>query len=142
MAQPEWQYIGRIGDQDPIAYGGGFVYEDKTGVYAPEITWFEPAPDRDWHETGGKTPLAIYRLIIERDSKSEWWYDKLSDVANSNGLTIEDLQKLAHSGETMPRAALYWDLLGYFGPYQFDQEPVTMTEDEAYEKYAEEMKHR
>jgi hypothetical protein len=137
--QPEWKCVGHIGDRDPIAHGGGFVYEDTTGVYDPEITWFEPAPDEDWHKTEGKTPVEVYRFIIERIPEREWWYDKLDDVARSCGRTAEDYIVEA-SGTVMERAMLYMDLIGYFGAFEFCQYPITMTEDEAYERYAEEMK--
>jgi hypothetical protein len=63
--QPSWKCIGHVGDCDPIAHGGGFIYIDTTGVYGPEMTWFEPAPDDDWHKTEGATPLQVYRLMLE-----------------------------------------------------------------------------
>ena len=138
--QPEWRLAGRIGDVDPIAHGGGFVYEDATGVYAPEIAWFEHAPDEQWHRDGGATPVTVYRIVVERDSEAEWWHERLADVAASAGLDPESLREQAGETDTMTRARLYSDLISYFGPYEFDQYPVTMTEDEAYAKYAAELK--
>lgn len=64
--QPEWKNVGHIGDVDPIAHGGGFVYVDTTGVYPPELTWFEPGSDEQWHKTEGKTPLQVYRTVLDR----------------------------------------------------------------------------
>lgn len=106
--QPVWKFKGHCGDVDPIAHGGGFVYEDATGVYAPEMTWFEPAPDEDWHKTEGQTPVSIYRVCIERDSTKEWWYSKLGNVASCLGATVEEVQGWA-SGDTMSQAQLYFD---------------------------------
>lgn len=89
VQQPTWRNIGHVGDVDPIAYGGGFVYEDETGVYCPEMAYFEPAPDED-------SPLHVYRVLLERDSTQEWWYADLSSVASYAGLTLGEAQRVAN----------------------------------------------
>ena len=63
--QPKWKCIGHIGDVDPIAYGGGFVYVDETGIYPPELTYFEPASDEDWKENEDKAKLQEYRIVLD-----------------------------------------------------------------------------
>jgi hypothetical protein len=138
--QPTWKFAGRVGDADPIAYGGGFVYRDATGVYPPELTLFEPASDEFWHRTGGGTPVRIFRIIIERNLLNEWWWKNLQQVANATGRSRESLQEAARDGSILEQAQLYSDLISHFGPYEFDQDPVTMTEDQAYAKYAAELK--
>lgn len=139
--QPKWQFIGHVGDVDPIAYGGGFVYEDRTKVYAPEMTYFEPAPDSEWDKLGGKTPLAVYRILLERDSTSEWWYARLPEVASYAGVQIETLQGMA-LGSTMQKALIYEMLIQYFGAHEFDSYPNTTTEGKAYFRYWREMHHK
>lgn len=136
--QPNWKHVGSIGDRDPIAYGGGFIYEDTTGVYAPEVTYFEPAPDEEWHKTEGKTPVTVYRFVLERDPRSEWWWERLAEVASYTTRTIEHCQADAF-GTPQQQAQLYSDLISYFGAEEFDSYSTTMTEDEAYERYAAEM---
>jgi hypothetical protein len=96
MSQPIWECIGHIGDVDPIAYGGGFIYTDQTGVYPPELTWFEPGSHEEWKEKGAETQLKVYRIILERDSTSEWWYSRLAAVSSSTGLPVEELQTWRH----------------------------------------------
>lgn len=93
--QPIWKLIGHTGDIDPIAYGGSFVYIDETGVYCPEMAFFEPGSDEQWHETEGATPLQVYRILLERNSEREWWYEKLSSIATFTGQALEDLQAIA-----------------------------------------------
>lgn len=137
--QPVWRNVGHIGDVDPIAYGGGFVYEDETGIYCPEMSYFEPAPDSEWHKTEGATPLRVYRVLLEKDSTREWWYEDLQAVANYTGQTLHEAQRMAN-GTTMERAILYSDLISYHGAENFDSYPQTMTEDEAYARYKAEMK--
>lgn len=166
--QPEWKYVGHIGDVDPIAYGGGFIYVDTTGVYPPELTWFEPAPDEEWHKTEGQTPLQIYRLQLEpprfktltdtgrrtTDSSKglpssqrgdtwewaeEWFVGHLESVATSAGTTKFRLLRELFSREPMVRARAYETMIHHHGPFEFDQYPITLTENEAYDKYASEM---
>ena len=138
--QPIWKYAGHIGDVDPIAYGGGFVYTDETNVYGPELTYFEPGPDEEWHDKGGETKLTVYRVLLESGS-CEWWYSKLSEVAEFTGQDIADLERIATSPiSPLELASLYSDLIHYFGPHDFDSYPTETTENEAYAKYAEEMK--
>lgn len=136
--QPIWKYVGHVGDRDPIAHGGGFVYEDITGVYPPEIHWFEPGSDEEWRDKGGATKLQVYRVMIEPDPEGEWWWKRLDDVASFTGLYLEALQESAKD-TTMERAILYADMLHYFGLHEFDSYPIEMTEDEAYSRYAFEL---
>jgi hypothetical protein len=137
--QPTWKYVGRLGDVDPITYGGGFVYEDESGVYSPELQWFEPTPDEVWEELGDKTPVQTYRILLEKDSKNEWWYDKLNELAPFTGLSLEYLEGLATSA-TASKASLYESLIQYWGPENFDSYPQTLTESDARQKFAEELK--
>ena len=138
--QPQWKYIGTIGDCDPITYGGGFVYVDVLGNYSPEIAWFEPeTDDKSWQEHGDQIPVVISRILIEKDSTEEWWYRDLDVLSRVIGKPLEELQQMANSNCTMEKALLYMDLLCFFGSYQFDQEPQVISEKTAYQKYAKEM---
>lgn len=137
--QPIWKFAGHIGDIDPIAYGGGFIYTDETNVYCPEMTWFEPASDEEWHKTEGQTPVQVYRVLLEKDSEMEWWYSRLSEIASYAGQAVQELQRIAHSSNPVELASLYSSLIGYFGIANFDEYPTAITEDEAYRKYAGEM---
>jgi hypothetical protein len=137
--QPEWKCVGSFGDVDPIAYGGGFIYEDTTGVYAPEVTLFIPGSDEKWKEKEGKTPLEVRRFIIERTPQDEWWWDKRADLAGFMGGTVAEFEEDAVNGSLRQQANIYQSIGQYYGFDNFDAEPRTMTEDEAYEKYKEEM---
>ena len=157
--QPEWKFAGHIGDVDPIAYGGGFVYSDVSGnFYPPEMSWFEPSDDNLWHNLEEKTPVTVYRLVLDRGvfwtrgsyherwgkynryQYKEWWFRDLPALSRSTGIDETELWKAAMFGDTMERAWLYYSLIGYFGPHEFDSYPIVSTEGECYERYAEEMK--
>lgn len=45
--QPAWKFIANLGDASPLEHGGFFVYQDETGVYAPEARYLEPN-DSTW----------------------------------------------------------------------------------------------
>lgn len=168
--QPKWKCVGHVGDIDPIAHGGGFIYQDETGIYPPELAYFEPSDDGEWERLQEKTPLTIYRVSLEpprfktltEEGKSrglhhtrelppsergktwewynEWFVDKLSDVATTNGVTPLRLLRELFSKEPQQRALAYWELILYFGPDEFDQYPLQTTEGEAYERYEMEMR--
>ena len=59
--QPDWKFIGNIGDVNPITYGGAFIYEDRTGVYAPEVAYI----DTDNSDELEKGTWRVYRFSIE-----------------------------------------------------------------------------
>jgi hypothetical protein len=139
--QPIWKYVGHVGDVDPIAYGGGFIYVDETGVYGPEMTYFQPGPDEDWHKLGGTIPVETHRILLEHGA-GEWWYSKLDHIASYTGISLEQLQTDAQSTDAMTLAQLYADLISYFGAHEFNDYPVIISEDEAYAKYADEMNRR
>ena len=135
--QPQWKYLDTIGDRDPITNWGGFVYVDELGNYDPELVWFERFETR--YEISN---VRISRIILERNSLEEWWYDKLQSIADFSGRPLEELQQMAITDIYLEKALLYAYLLSYFGAYEFDQEPITLTGNEAYQKYSFEITGR
>ena len=126
--QPNWTLVANLGDVNVAQYGGFLVYVDATGVYPPEVELYEASDD----ETGGE----VYRFILERDSASEWWYERLADVAASCGTDSAMYRAALESGDTLGVALVYRDLVGYFSPGEFDLFPRRLTEAEAEERYA------
>lgn len=80
--QPEWEMIENIGDVNPLDYGGGFVFRDKTGVYPEELEILEVDEEKlrrlddigfsDMDEFDKQTaaegikPYTIYRIVLDR----------------------------------------------------------------------------
>lgn len=61
--QPDWKLVGAVGDVNPIDHGGGFIYEDTTGVYAAELEYIEP--DEQYEDRyGNATRWTVYRFEI------------------------------------------------------------------------------
>lgn len=156
--QPTWKLVCNMGDVSIAEYGGFLVYEDETGVYPPEVELYE-AND---NETGG----TMYRFILERPRfktlteegkrqlrgkgikdanqqhkmwywHNEWYVSKLAEVASFVGMTKFQLLRMLLGKDTTQRAIAYQILVSYFGPHEFDSYPVTLTENQAKQRYAE-----
>jgi hypothetical protein len=138
--QPKWKIVGHVGDVDPISYGGGFVFIDETGIYPPELAWFEPATDEEWHEKGEESKLEYFRVVLEKDSSREWWYSRLNEITSFLGVSLEELQTAAKSENPLTLAQLYSSLIAFYGAEEFDSYPVTLTEKEANEKFSAELR--
>lgn len=155
--QPVWKLVGNLGDVNVADYGGFLVYEDTTGIYPPEAELYQPNETED---TGG----TVYRFVLERprfktlteEGKrhytwpeplpanqrnvtwhwfNEWYVDKLKSVASTCGTTKFALLRLLFSKKTMKRAIGYHELIENFGPFEFDQYPLTLTQVEAETRY-------
>jgi hypothetical protein len=71
MARPDrWTLLGNIGDADPLAHGGHFVYEDSLHEYGPEAEYLQviESPSSsvcdDLGEDGDS--WMVYRYQLER----------------------------------------------------------------------------
>lgn len=156
--QPNWELVGNLGDVNVAEYGGFLVYRDTTGVYDPEVEMYEPNEG----ETGG----TVYRFVLERprfktltdkgkrvgymSSRElpaserndtwhwypQWFVDKLSDVADTCDTTKFQLLRDLFSRDPMDRAFAYRDIIGHFGPHEFDTYPLALPEDEAKKRYS------
>jgi hypothetical protein len=169
VRQPIWKCVGHIGDIDPIAHGGGFVYADDADIYPPEMTYFEPASDENWERYGRNAQVTVYRLVLdpprfktltekgkglyfsseelpasERNDTwywyNEWYVKDLPGIAESVGSSTFSLLRGLMSKNPLHRAFVYGELIGHFGPHEFDSYPLQMTEKEAYKRYANELR--
>ena len=144
MSQPDWKYRANLGDTNPLDHGGFFVFEDKTGVYPPEAEILEVPEDEDGEYT-------VYRFALEpctyidgvlSDNKYHpecpaWFASDIEDVSRSVGNAVEELIECLCSTGTLSRADGYRDLIGYHGPQNFDNYPLTLTRKEANARYAD-----
>lgn len=48
-------------------------------------------------------------------SYTEWWDDKIQDIAKTNGLTVEQLRESECSDDPVQRAWFCWTIAGYYG---------------------------
>jgi hypothetical protein len=151
--QPVWKLVANLGDVNVADYGGFLVYVDTTGVYPPEAEIYET----DEQEHGGE----VYRFVLDpprfktfkpghynqatlhipsERNRSWYWYPEwfvkyLDSVASTCGTTKFQLLRGLFSKDPIKRAVAYRDIVGNFGPFEFDQYPVKLTEEEAHERY-------
>lgn len=148
--QPEWELIGTFGDVDPLGYGGGFVFRDKTGVYAPELEYVQPLDENDDVES-----VKVYRVILEPHTYGAlrgidgilsdnpyhpeypvWYASDLDSVCKTCGCERRELIDSLCGADPMRKAWAYETMASYFGWHEFDCDPLTLTPDEAVKRYA------
>jgi hypothetical protein len=136
--QPVWKYVGCLGDVNPVDYGGALVFEDTTGVYAPECLDIEPEED----DNGGMVKWVLRRWIVEpctvnaagvvsdnpfHPDHAAWFDDKLASLADSYGIDREEFVAMLTGSDVMDRARAWADIGYYFGKDNLDGYPMEYT---------------
>jgi len=147
MTQPEWKLVGRIGDCNPVDYGGGYVFVDTTGVYCPEVEWVDPVnPDKD------ESPVYVYRFTLENcfytngvlsDNEFHkdfpvWFADSVAALAEQFQEEEAWLIEKFCSDDPMERAFAWQEVAMYWGWDEMDGYPLSMTYAEAEARYSQE----
>jgi hypothetical protein len=135
--QPQWELIANLGDVNPVDHGGFFVYCDVTGQYECEVEILEAPEDEEAPE--GWT---VYRFSLDRCTFTDgvlsdnpfhpeieaWFADRLDGVASFVGQEFHSLVRDLCSDDPIRRANAYRAIVDYFGPFEFDQYPLTFTD--------------
>lgn len=146
--QPVWKFIANLGDASPIAHGGFFVYEDKSGVYAPECVLLQPKNDEDdirdkdmhWTAWRFSADKCSYVNGVLSDNKFHpelpaWFADKIGSLADTFGQTADEVRALLCSDKTLDRAD-GWRMIGeYFGFDNLDSYPDRLTRRDVYNRF-------
>lgn len=141
MSQPIWKFVTNLGDEQPLEYGGYFIFKDLTGVYPPE---------GELLVLHTKDKYEIRRFILEpctfvdgvlsdnkfhRD-KPSWFADRIDALASFVGLETKELIDMFVSG-TIQERAMAWQAVGdYFGFDNLDSYPLLLGREEAEQRYA------
>lgn len=170
--QPVWKCVANLGDVSPVDHGGFFVLVDETNVYCPEAVIIEtPMDDRwsgswedeteegysGWHKSARWT---VSRVLLEPNTFQDGclsdnpfhpnqpaWYgdpESLESISSSIGMTVNDLVMCLTAEDPVQRAIGYRELVGYYGAYEFDQDPFELDErevNEMAERYLAQMKN-
>jgi hypothetical protein len=162
--QPVWKYIDNLSDADPIENGGLFLYEDETGVYAPELEKLEEPcddargdDDEDKRWTVRRVCLGKLKLVRKEDtlylvpgayeaewshpvtSYVEWFAEDLGSVAETMSTTREELEVALCGDDIKARAWAYQCIYDYNGWDNGDSYPCTLTRAEVEARYAKEL---
>lgn len=155
--QPVWQEIAQLGDADPIDGGGYWIFEDTTGVYAPEGEHLA-SPDSDDAPEG----WTVHRFSLDRCTLTEtepdhdgstslvlsdnpyhplypvWFAKDLAGVASFIGVPHATLRGWFCSEHIVDRAMAYQAIGDYHGFDNLDGYPLHFTTRKAVERrYAE-----
>lgn len=155
MSQPEWKFIANLGDVNPLAYGGLFVYIDETGVYPPEMERIEededydPDPEdeeEDASQDSDDEPrfYIVHRVVLDKcePNHKEWFSDSLDSVCASMDYDRAELDADLCSDDPIRLANAYRAILDHHGWENMDQYPDRITHAEALERYTKgEIKH-
>lgn len=161
VCDPE-KALAAFGDVDFIEYGGQLL---MPGVDEDDEPYLEVVqePCDDETKYGDWLPDArwtIYRVepeqmkLVEKDrriylvclryepdwphpvsSYDEWFHKDLGDVASCIGSSMLNIRDRICSDDPIKRASAYIDMADYFGWYEFDQYPLSLTQHEVHTRY-------
>jgi hypothetical protein len=137
MRAPTWKLVAQLGDENPLEYGGYFVYIDETGAYTSEAEYLIEMLDGTF---------TAYRFILEPcisvngvlsdnpyHPETPVWFDKDIDrVSESCGI---DLIPLFCTPDPVQRAIAWREVGEYYGFENLDNYPLTLTKKEAKKRY-------
>lgn len=147
MSQPQWNLIAQLGDKNPIEHGGYFVYEDATGVYAPEGEYLESPPDHlfethkaRWRVFRFSLELCTYENGVLSDNSFHpdhpaWWADDIPTIASSISMPPDTLRGLFCSDDILERAYAYRSLGEIMGFINLDEEGLILQQREVDKRY-------
>lgn len=150
--QPSWKFVTNLGDVNPLDYGGLFIYRDETGVYPPEMERVErvEGDELEIH----RAPLDRFKLVEGHlvpfgwdetwphaaSAYKPWFEDDLQKIADFIDMKREHIVEALCSDDPIRLAAAYRAIGDYHGWENLDSYPLTLTEEEARERYDEELK--
>lgn len=127
MVKPNWKFIANLGDANPAEEGGVFVYEDQTGVYAPEAEILEPCGNGKWRIY--RVPLAkcTFNNGVLSDNpfhpdKPAWFADKVDSVRDC--CDNPDIEAALCGDDILARSSAYQSLWEYHSLDDFDSYPL------------------
>lgn len=142
------QFIGHLGDVNPVEHNGAVVLVDPELPDRPEmevmVNYSDFADDSDH--------VKIFRFEIRRctfvdgvlsdnefhPEHPAWFASHLDSIEHCNGYEAGHLVEALCSEDLMVRAQAYYDLLYFHGEEEFDQEPLILSTREAEHRYSHE----
>lgn len=147
MSQPDWKIVGLTGDVNPVEYGGGWILVDTTGVYDPELEYYEPELKRAYRvmlvrQAEIEDGVLVDASVLDSDSRpyplshyESWFSENLDQPAACCGMSVEDLRRLLCSKDPAELAEGYMCLVYFYGWEEFDGYPLELTQEQAEKRY-------
>lgn len=152
--QPTWEFVEQLGDNDPIAYGGHFLFRDTTKQCDPESEILICPDDSEIEETEDDDEIGewrVYRYSLPKctyengvlsnnrfhPNYSAWFADDIESVASFIGMPTKELIELLCGFSITGRAMAYNAIAEYFGHSNFDDYPLVLKKrSEVEERYS------
>lgn len=122
--------IGGTGDEDPLTYGGGVVYE---GDHGPKWEFWDETEDEEL-ELEDAT-YTVYRTDVPDDVVKELDWVDWKGVASSIGSTVAVLKRNGKSKNVMTRVRVLEVVLDYHSPENIDSYPLQLSHAEMLERW-------
>lgn len=121
--------IGGTGDQDPLTYGGGVVFE---GDYGPQWEFWDEPEEEDLEDA----TYTVYRTDVPDDVVKELDWVEWKGVASSIGSTVGALRKDGKSKNVMARVSVLEAVFpGYHSPENIDSYPLQLSHAKMLERW-------
>lgn len=146
-SQPNWICRANLGDMSPCEHGAGFVFEDLTGVYAPEMEC-----SFEIESTPNKLKWLVFRFTLEQctwtngvlsdnefhPGKPAWFADTMESIAQHTGATLESFIADITRGTLCERAQAWRAIGEYHGFENLDSYPLVLSQEQIIERYSHE----
>lgn len=130
-----------LGDINPLDYGGMVLFTPEDGKDG-YLALLEGPTEEDEEES-----YLLYRVELEHhtyenyilsDNKYHkdfqvWYGSSITLISSHCGMSEEELISLFCSEKAMDRAIAYRSVIDYYGAFEFDQYPISLTRKEAKE---------
>lgn len=147
--QPIWKLLANLGDVNPLEHGGFFVYQDETGVYAPEAESLQCDDEiTKWTVHRFSLEKCTYQDGVLSDNKFHpdhpAWFARdakhLEQLGSFVGRDVESLIAGFCSDNAVERAGAYQAAFDFYGAHEFDSYPLTLNRAEAEARIAADRK--
>ena len=112
--------LGRLGDVNPIEYGGGFVLSCTGGGRSGRSYEIEIAP---FGEEDEGDQISVYRTDVPDNVWEDVNWANVRDVASGIGADPDELLRAGSSSSPMERASVVQEIANYYGWENFDSYP-------------------
>jgi hypothetical protein len=126
------QVLSWRGDVDPLAHGGGVLYEKDGEIW---LEWFEAADGDARGDVRSSDRFLIYRVEVPKDVFAAWDWVKPKAVAAAVGRHVETLVRLGRRADPQARATVVEDVAAVEGWSVLDDDPLVLTAAELRDRW-------
>jgi hypothetical protein len=124
--------IKRIGDVNPITYGGGVVVETENGIFIEHVEGI----DEDIEIEEPQIEVKVYRVeVVHPYEHFTGWAMNWGEIARFIGSDARTLRNHIENGELDDWVHIYLSVASYWGWHELDGYPLTLTVEELEQRW-------